>query len=244
VPVIIDEKRIFNTFYGTKETTFKSTEEPLTPKDISSLSSSVTNLKDLPINLATSKFVEESGNFSFDFTFNESRFQNITANGYYSAKEKNLSINLRFILEKELYEDNRKTTKTYQVDFSISSTNIEIQSLNKKVEKENIYDFLNRVMNDITKILNDDKKNLTGVVFEKEDLAELLGLGDKEVGRLLREIVLIIQTMANLKKMKNQDAENILYTPKRISQNVVEFNKTNSSSFDMKMSIEEVSKSE
>ncbi len=238
--VIIDEKRILNNFYDVKESPIHKTEETSNTNDFSSLSLTVSNLKNLPLNLGKSSVIEEGSNYSFNFTFSENRFQNITASGFYSSKEKNLSVNLKFVLEKELYENNQKTTKRYQVEFSISASSIEIESLNSGVQKEDIYNFLNRVMKDINKILSDDSKNLTGIVFDKDDLAELLNLGDKEVGRLISQLFLMIQTLVNIKKFKDPDAENILYTPKRISQNVVAVNKTNSSSFDMKMSIYEV----
>lgn len=238
--LIIDEKRILNNFYDVKENPIQKTDETSNTNDFSSLSLAVSNLKNLPLNLSKSSVIEEGSNYSFNFTFSESRFQNITASGYYSSKEKNLSVNLKFILEKELYENNQKTTKRYQVEVSISASSLEMQSLNSGVQKEDIYNFLNRVMKDINKILSNDSKNLTGIVFDKDDLAELLNLGDKEVGRLLSQLFLMIQTLVNIKKFKDPDAENVLYTPKRISQNVVAVNKTNSSAFDMKMSIYEV----
>ena len=240
--VAIDEKRISNTFYETKGSNSTKTNDSFAIVDKSALSQSANALKDLPIDLSNSKFIEENSNFSFNFTFNESRFLNITANGYYSSKERNLSLNIKFMVEKVFYEGNEKSSKLYQIDFSINSSNVEIKSLNKKIEKENIYDFLNRFMNDLTKILNDDSKNLTGIVFDKEDLKELMGIGDKEVGKLLNEIFLMIQTMANIKKNKNPDAKNVLFAPKRISQNVTELKQTDSNSIDMNMSVKEISK--
>ncbi|MGD8780724.1 MAG: hypothetical protein PVH88_17380 [Ignavibacteria bacterium] len=243
--VTVDEKRNFNLLYNKNENTSVAPQIVSEAKnDKAELTQSASLLTSLPINLPGLSFVEEGSNFSFDFTFSENRFRNISASGFYSSKERNLSFNLSFIIDKEFYEGEQKKTKQYQVDFSINSSNLEIKSLNKRVEKENIYDFLSRVMNDLTKMINSDKINVTGIIFDKEDLAELLGLGDKEIGKLLQEIMLIIKAIADIKKNKNPDAENVLFTPKRISKKIAEYNQTNTATIDMNLSVKEISNSE
>ena len=243
--VTVDEKQSFNPFYNKNENISAVPQIVSEAKsDKAELTQSASLLKSLPINLPGLSFVEEGSNFSFDFTFSEKRFQNISASGFYSSKERNLSFNLSFILDKEFYEGEQKRTKQYQLDFSTNSSNLEIKSLNKKVEKENIHNFLSRVMNDLSKIINDDKINVTGIIFDKEDLTELFGIGDKEIGKLLQEIMLIIKALANIKKNKNPDAENVLFTPKRISKKIAEYNQTNTETIDMNISIKEIDKSE
>lgn len=239
--VTVDEKRIFNPTYSKSEnTTVINQAGPIENIDKAEITQSAAFLNSLPINLVDSKITEQSGQLSFDFTFNERKFQNISASGYYSSKEKNLSLNLRFIMEKELYEGGEKGTKRFQVDISINASHIEIKSLNKKIEKEDIYNFLNRVMKELTKMLNDDKVNVTGMIFDKDDLADLLNLGDKETSKMITQIFLIIQTLANIKRYKNPDAENVIYTPKRFSQKVMESQQINKSLIDVKMSINEL----
>ena len=163
MPVTIDDKRILTNYYSSSENSSLKTINSSIIQDKSILSQSAIDLKELPLDLANSMFTEANNRFSFDFTFNQSCYRNISINGYYSSTEKNLSVNIKFVVEKVLYESETKNSKLYQIDFSISSSDLEVNSLNKKIEKENIYDFLNRILYDITKILNDESKNLTGI---------------------------------------------------------------------------------
>ena len=232
----VAEKRISNTVIIPNQTEIK----PIINKSVSDtadLSDSASTLKSLPINLSTSKISEGNNNIYFDFSFNAAQFQKVTANGYYSSKEKNLSINMKFILEKQLYEDGQIKTEKFQIEFSIDYSNIEISLLENKVEKENINNFLNRVMKEVNEILNDDKKNISGIIFDKDDLQELMQMGDKEVGKFLDEIILLIQTLAKIKKYKNHEVQNILLTPKRITHEILESRHTKNNSVEMKMTI-------
>ncbi len=243
--VTVDKKRYFNPFYNKNENISAAPQIASGAKsDEAELTQAANSLTSLPINLPGLNFIEVGSSFSFDFTFNENKFRNVLVSGFYSSKEKDLSLNLNFIIDKEFYEGEQKTTKKYKIDFSSYSSNLEIKSLNKRVEKENIHDFLNRVINDLTKMINDDKINITGIKFDKDELAELFGLGDKEIGKLLQEIMLIIKTLANIKKSKNPDAEIVLFTPKRISKEITEYNQTNTETIDVKLSVKEISKSE
>ncbi len=235
--LVIEEKRILNNNFTTSQTTSDVINSYSEKHDNVQLSNDATTLKNLPLNLSSSKIYEENNGFQFDFNFDETRFQNVSANGFYSSKEKNLSMRLKFYLEKILYENGEEKKQKYEIEFAINYSGIEINSYERKIEKEDIYKFLNRVMKDLSEILNNDEKNLTGIIFDKEDLQELMQIGDEEIGKFLNEIILLIQTLAKIKKYKNPDAENVLFNPQRIRNEILETSQTKSTSIDFKMSV-------
>jgi hypothetical protein len=164
----------------------------------------------------------------------------VNAKGYYSSKERNLSLRLKFFLEKILYENGQEKKQKFEIEFSINYSGLEINSAERKIEKEDIYKFLNRIMKDLVKVLNDDEKNIAGIIFDKEDLHDLLQIGDKEVGKFLNEIILLIQTLAKIKKLNNPGAENLLFSPKRNRSEIIETNQTKQSSIQIEMSVNKI----
>ncbi len=235
--LVIGDKRILNNNFTAGQTTSAVNNSYHENHDTVQLSNDANTLKNLPLNLSSSKIYEESNGFQFDFDFEETRFQNVSANGFYLSEEKNLSMRLKFYLEKTLYENGEEKKQKYEIEFAINYSGIEINSYERKIEKEDIYKFLNRIMNDLTIVLNDDKKNLSGIVFDKDDLQDLMQIGDEEIGKFLNEIILLIQTLAKIKKYNNPDAENVLFNPKRIKNEILETNQTKSTSIDFKMSV-------
>ncbi len=238
--LVIGEKRIFSNNFTSTPKSFLADNFHCEENDKLQLSNGANSLKNLPVDLSSSNIYEDKGGFQFDLSFDETFSKNVNAKGYYSSKERNLSLRLKFFLEKILYENGQEKKQKFEIEFSINYSGLEINSAERKIEKEDIYKFLNRIMKDLVKVLNDDEKNIAGIIFDKEDLHDLLQIGDKEVGKFLNEIILLIQTLAKIKKLNNPGAENLLFSPKRNRSEIIETNQTKQSSIQIEMSVNKI----
>lgn len=208
--------------------------------DSTQFSKDATYLSNSRVDLQNSNIAEVKGELNFHIEFNRSESYKATAEGIYSEEEKKLKVDLRVVLENIFGKGDQKKSSAYQIDLSINSSKIEINSTSKKVLKENIHEFLSRVLNQLSMMLNSGDKNVTGIVFSKEDLQDLIGLGDKEIGKLLDEIAMLVKTLSKLKKEKNPDAESVLFQPERQKENVIENRNEKKSSVEISMSVSEL----
>jgi hypothetical protein len=208
--------------------------------DSTQFSTAATYLSNSRVDLQNSNITEVKGELNFHIEFNRSESYKATAEGIYSEEKKKLKVDLRVVLENIFGKGDQKKSSAYQIDLLINSSKIEINSTSKKVLKENIHEFLSRVLNQLSMMLNSGGKNVTGIVFSKEDLQDLIGLGDKEIGKLLDEIAMIVKTLSKLKKEKNPEAESVLFQPERQKENVTEYRTEKNSSVEISMKVSEL----
>ena len=208
--------------------------------DSTQISRAATYLNNSQVDLQNSNISEINGELNFHIEFNKTESYKTTADGTYSEKEKKLKVDLKIVLENIFGKGNQNKSSAYQIELSINSSKIEINSTSKKVLKENIHEFLSRVLNQLTMLLNSGDKNVTGIVFSKEDLQDLIGLGDKEIGKLLDEISMLVKTLSKLKKEKNPEAESVLFQPERQKENVIENRNEKKSSVEIRMIVSEI----
>lgn len=208
--------------------------------DSTQLSKAATYLNNSHVDLQNSNISEINGELNFHIEFNRTESYKATADGAYSEEEKKLKADLKIVLENIFGKGNQKKTSAFQIELSINSSKIEINSTSKKVLKENIHEFLSRVLNQLTMLLNSGDKNVTGIVFSKDDLQDLIGLGDKEIGKLLDEISMLVKTLSKLKKEKNPEAESVLFQPERQNETVLEYKNEKKSSLEINVKISEL----
>ncbi len=221
------------------ETTNKNTQ-----KDSLVLSQLAQGLSQFPFDLSSSTASIKEDVINFDIKYSDDTIFNMSATGFYSLRERKMESKFSFTYQKEVTEGDITKTKQFAVDITTSfSIKNEISKQTNK-SKETIMDFMKRIVDRVIEISKDDKKILTGIAFDDEDIKEIMSndTGDGKIGKSLKELLYMILSFAMVKEMQNKDkdAEHILLTPKRKIEEVTKLEKNDSEDFEMTMNIKEI----
>ncbi len=184
-----------------------------------------------------------SDNYKFSFNYNDETILNLSANGIYYSKKKQIKTMFNFTFHKEIIENGVKTNKTYEVKMEMGYTIKDEKSAETKKNKESIVDFIKRIVDRVIEINREDKSLIAGIVLDKEDLEEMMSLdGESKTGRSMRDVIYMLVSFLQLKQLldKDKDKEQVLYAPKRKEENILEINKTKEEEFDFNLSIKEL----
>ncbi|HPN37241.1 MAG TPA: hypothetical protein PL041_02475 [Melioribacteraceae bacterium] len=187
--------------------------------------------------------ISNTDNYKFSFSYNDDTIFNLTADGVYYSKKKQIKTMFNFTYQKEVFENGVKTNKTYEVNMEMGYTIKDEKSAETKKNKESIVDFIKRVVDRVIEINKEDKSLIAGIVFEKEDLDELMSLdGESKQGKSLRDVIYMLVSFLQLKQLleKDKDKEQVLYAPKRKEENILEINKTKEEDLDINLTIKEL----
>ncbi len=212
-------------------------------EDVSAISDIGKQVSQLPFVIGGSNAVLTKDGIKFDLAYSDNEVIDLHANGFYSLKEKKLESNFSFIYSKDVTEDGVTKTKKYQVDFGFNFKTSSELSVQKSKSKEDIIKFMKRVVGRVLDIVRKKDQKLTGIVFEDEDLKDLMSMDDSsKPGQSLKELIYMILSFALFKELmtKKKDAEEILYKPKRIVEEETKINLNDNEELEMNLSIQEI----
>ncbi|MFH0736665.1 MAG: hypothetical protein V1773_00950 [bacterium] len=225
------------------KTNSKITTSSTTFEDVSAISEMGKQISKLPFIIGGSNAVLSKDGIKFDLAYSDNEVLDLHANGFYSLKEKKLETNFSFIYSKDVTEDGITKTKKYQVNFGFNFKTGSELSVQKSESKEDIIKFMKRIVSRVMDIGGDKNKKLTGIVFEDEDLKDLMSIDDSsKPGQSLKELIYMILTLALFKELmtKKKDAEEILLTPKREKEETTQIKLNENEDLEMTLSIQEI----
>lgn len=195
-------------------------------------------LKSTFLNLnASDSFIDKSS-VKFNLTFKSVKREELKANGVYNFAEKTLSINLSFKFQREIEQEGEKQIKNFLLEFNFSHSTSQNVTLEQNTQKEDIMEFIRKVVSKVFQTLMEKGKYVAGIQFNEEDVKELLQLDDGKFYKILNEIISIAINLAKLKHiMNNEPAEGVILKPERAKWNVIEYSKSNSNNVEMNLSI-------
>ncbi len=232
---------ISNLYASTKVSDFRKPEENK-PSDSLEISNLAKEMASYPFGLNAEQ-IGNTDNYSFSYNYSDDTILNLTANGIYYSKKKQIKTMFNFTFQKEVIENGIKTNKTYEVKMEMGYTIKDEKSAETKKNKESIVDFVKRIIDRVMEIDKEDKSLIAGIVLDKEDLKEMMNLeGEPKNGRSLRDVIYMLVSFLQLKQLldKDKDKDQVLYAPKRKEEDVLEINKTKEEDFDMNLSIKEL----
>lgn len=198
-------------------------------------------LNDLGINLQESRIELSGENARFSFSLMGGSEFKIDINGYSYSDFRSGVVNLSFSFSRKVIEQGKEETKLFNADLRLSfKSNISI-SETKKTKKEEILDFLMRVVNEVMTKVNKEEKNIWAIVFDPEDLKEIAQLGDSKFSKLLFSLIDIIRMVIEAKKLanKNSRADGEIYNPKRHKTDYIEKTEKREISVEYSLSVRE-----
>lgn len=178
----------------------------------------------------------------FNFSFTSSAKESLSASGYVERREQHASLTLNYTFERAVVVDGKRELRTFQASLLFEADTSQSLSVKPFKEKEDIMHFLNRIVNDIFDLLQDDSQVLTGITLDQKDLAEVMNLDHGKAKRMFDGLMSAIMTMAMLKRMKRgSDAgPNVILNEKRKETTGIQAEKASSAQFSFSLSIKEV----
>jgi hypothetical protein len=188
-----------------------------TTSEISEISK---NLSNMNINLPDSKIDSSGDSVSFNLKFLKESSESYSLEGYCSKDFTKGEFSLKFDYLMENGKDS-KSVLQYKAELSLSFTSFNNISISFSEEKEDIFDFLNRITRDIFKKLNDGKTNISSFMLDFEDMKDINAISDKKIVRLIYHLIEMIKAAIEAKKMTNKHSlgRSVVYNPHRIIKN-------------------------
>jgi len=163
------------------------------------LSSDSFNLKD--IDAVKSNITQNNNSLYFNIIYNSHTESNFKIDGFLKQKESLLEINFKYEFQKEVIVDNKSVLKKYNFELYLSANYNETISYQEVFEKEDILKFIQKLVKKIFDALKDDDVTVNAVVIDKDDLAEISQLGNKEFSKIIQTLINTVISLDRVKKL-------------------------------------------
>jgi len=187
--------------------------------------------------------ITEEKQLDFTLNYTVSREEQLSASGYYSKESQTLDVNLQYRFQRKVIIDGKEQLKSFELNLSIHADRSKESSVEPYSEKEDIIGFIRRLANDLIDTAADKKQKLIGVILDKKDVAEILGL---EKGRIAKLIFSLISSVLMLEEIrhagdKEDEVENVMLRAVRQESSGLKLEHSKNTSFSMSLSIREIS---
>ena len=198
------------------------------------------NLSQIDLKLSNIKKEEEK--LDFYLKFNSKKAESLSLDGYFKEKEKSFEFRFSYQFQRELTINGKKVTKNYEAMLKFKSEFKQAESVKKQVIKEDIMDFVRRLVDTVVKTYNDENKVIKSISLNKEDMEELTN--SKDNAKLLEAIYTLLQSIYTFQKLKdsakNRQKEEINLFMERETTNQISFERASNFSYSMEMIINEI----
>jgi hypothetical protein len=155
--------------------------------DEKNISNDSLNLKNIDPEKSTVSISQNQINFNFVFnTFTQIE---LNANGFVKKDENSIEVYFKYSFQREVIEDGKSSIKNFMLELKMKAHFEETVSVEKKIEKEDILKFMQRIVNEIFDTFNDKSKSLRAVLIDEDDLKEITRAGKGDLTRLLQSLL-------------------------------------------------------
>ena len=200
-------------------------------------------LNNYGIDLPNARIELQNAGNSYNFSFSGKTELSYSINGYTAADFSEGKIDLSFSFSLKAGSGKNEELRQYRGELQISFKSLHSYSETKKEKKEEVLDFLMRIVREVMTKINREGKNISAVVFDPEDLKELAQISDGKVRKLLLNLIEMIRMVIEAKKLaaKNSKTESEIYSPRREVTKYIEKVETREINLDYSLSIRESS---
>lgn len=211
--------------------------------DISDISELARTLSANNVDLSKSTFSNTQERFDFGLLFLASETESLSSRGYYSRKEQQINLSMNYSFERTEEIDGVLYKKTYELSMKINVKNVREYSLSTRKEKEDILDFVRKVVQDVLEKSKDEKTLIGDVSIDWDSMRELIGMSEDEVGKKLLHVLSLAISIAKLMNIldeKDEDAtlKNLYY--EREEWDVIEEKKGKELDYSFQSSLREI----
>ncbi len=178
-------------------------------KDLKEISKDSLNLKNLDAENSNITYTQQL--IDFNLVFNFFTTVQVFVEGKIEREEQSLEVTFKYSFQREVEEDGKKVTKDFLLELRMKAGFEETVSEEKKVEKEDILNFIQRVVNEIFDTFNDNSKTLRTVIIDKDDFEEIAKTGKGELARLLQSLLGAVFSFIKYKEMNNKSLPGVSF---------------------------------
>lgn len=186
--------------------TKSSDKEPATSENqdsVNNISSLAKLFADTGLDPKNSFVYADKSQLTFNFDLQNSTEKSLTVNGFYSQEKRTLNIGFSYSFESIEEQNGKLFRKKYNIDFGMNISDVKKSSLTGSAKKEDILEYVKRVVKRIFEVADDEDISIGKVLFKKEDLQDILGYEDKKVRESIINLLNTAITVAKLKEFYN-----------------------------------------
>ncbi len=165
------------------------------------------NLKNIDSENSTISYLHDQINFNL--VFNAFTQIQLNANGFIKREEKSIEVYFQYSFQREVIEDGKASIKNFMLDLKMKANFEETISVERKIEKEDILEFIQRIVNEIFDTFNDKSKSLRAVLIDEDDLKEITRAGKGDLARLLQSLLGTVFSFMKYKELSNKSNPNV-----------------------------------
>lgn len=192
------------------------------------------------LDLLDAQFNTQAGLFRFNFCLEDEKISRFSANGYYNAASRHLSVDMSFraVLVSQDADTGDERAELFEFDFHLEVTQLDLSSGSARIDKESILEFARKLVTEIAR-LHGEGKEIDGLILDAEDLREL---GEVEEGRLLESIMALIELMRAVERLRSKkNSEHVWISLEREKALVIEESRQESKEVSFSLSVKKVS---
>ncbi|MDP3581861.1 MAG: hypothetical protein Q8S39_07985 [Ignavibacteria bacterium] len=188
-------------------------------KDLKEISKDSLNLKNLDAENSNITYNQQL--IDFNLVFNFFITVQIFAEGKVQREEQSLEVCFKYSFQREVEEDGKSVTKNFLLELKMKAGFEEIVSEEKKVEKEDILKFIERLVNEIFDTFNDGTKTLKTIVIDEKHFEKIAKAGKTELAGLLQSLLGAVFSFIKYKEMNSKSLPGVsfaLHSPREIHE--------------------------
>ncbi len=171
-------------------------------KDLKEISQDSLNLKNLDAENSNITYNQQL--IDFNLVFNFFITVQIFAEGKVQREEQSLEVCFKYSFQREVEEDGKSVTKNFLFELKMKAGFEETVSEEKKVEKEDILKFIERLVNEIFDTFNDGTKTLRTIVIDEKHFEKIAKAGKTELAGLLQSLLGAVFSFMKHKEMNSK----------------------------------------
>lgn len=222
-------QNVFNSIQVTDKNVHIKTTSNSQSFDINNISDFSKDLSSSKLNLSLSDARLTASGLDFDLIFSPNSSEKLKAKGYYKTAEKSVGVSLSYEFQKEVIVSGEVKTQTFEAVIDLKANVSEHIPANPREKKQDIVNFVQRVVSEVMNTVQNDSKVLKGFSLDKEELKDMFELEDEKVSKHIQSLLEFALTVSKYKKTCNSTTiglepdtrknENI-----QLNQNVVTLN--------------------
>ncbi len=188
-------------------------------KDLKEISKDSHNLKNLDAENSTINYNNQFIDFNLVFNFFASA--QVLVEGKIEHEEQSLEVCFKYAFQHEVEEVGKNVIKNFALELKMKAGFEETISGEKKVEKEDILKFIERLVTEIFDTFNSNAQTLRKVLIDQNHFERIARAGKTELAGLLQSLLGAVFSFIKHKEMNSQNISGVsvaLFTQREIHE--------------------------
>jgi hypothetical protein len=189
------------------------------------------------LDLSQSTMRSAASGYYFDFNFEDTCIQSLNASGFMDMQHQKMEMDFFFVVDETMFNPNGNSNRQFKFSLHISLEQFRSSNANISTRKEDIYDFIQRIVKKIADYAASKDQELVDLFLDPEDIQEIAGL---DGGKVLKDIAALIGIIHTTNQILNRDKEDVaIYIPRK-QETLLNWTETESKNLEISIQVEEL----